>query len=497
MKRIITASLACAMIISSLCACAPEQEAEVPAELPQSYSLIDEGRVTSTKDQWATGMCAAFSTIKAAESSIITDGYANTDIDLSEAQLFYYCFSYQDEKNPENASDGIFLPGDRTEANGLTFRYGANPFDLMNAFANGHGPVEESAVDFDIKDYMKSIHNLHDAHESGAISSDMSGDYLLTDMNIFRGLDNDDYYQRSSIDTIKRAIINDGAVAASTAYADGLRKDTKEYTAFYAGMSNDNIFDSINHGITIIGWDDNFSRDNYGYYKPENDGAWLVQNSMGSYFGVDGLYWSSYEEELAGMASLNFCPRDTYGDILFHDSLWMGGIIKNDSGDTVAANVFTAGKDCRLKAVGVPTSALGQPVVVEVYRNSDVCAPDSGRRVAKLKTTIEYPGYHVVDLKKTVKFSEGDTISIVVTYLADMSGENEWLGKVLVEADLSEEEKALYLPMDYQFRSEPGQSFVMHNGSWHDTSDPATAELFGLDVKINNFGIKALMENEE
>ena len=235
MKKIITAALACAMIVASLCACAQQTEQQ-PEPLPASYNLLDEGRVTSTKDQWTTGMCAAFSTIKASESSIITDGYAGTDIDLSEAQLFYYSFSYQDEKESEDVTDGIFLSGNRTDADGLTFRYGAYTFDLLNSFANGHGPVDESIVDFDIKDYMKSIHNLHDAHESGVISSDMSGDYLLTGMNIFRGLDNDDYYQKSSADTIKQAIINDGAVAASTAYADDLRKDTKEYTAFFAGV---------------------------------------------------------------------------------------------------------------------------------------------------------------------------------------------------------------------------------------------------------------------
>jgi len=367
----------------------------------------------------------------------------------------------------------------------------------LNEFANGHGPVNESVVEFSTKNFMKDVHNLHDAHENGDISYDMSGDYLLTDINVFRGLDNDDCYQRASIDVIKKAIIDDGALVASTAYADGLRRNTKEYTSFYAGVCNDNIFDFVNHGIAIIGWDDNFSKENYGFYKPENDGAWLVQNSMGTIFGKDGLYWSSYEEALAGMTTLNFCPRDDYGDILYHDSLWMGGVIRNDSGDTVTANVFTVDEDCALKAVGVPTSAIGQPVVIRVFRNSDANCPDNGERVAKLETTIGNPGYHVVDLEETVKFSKGDRLSIVITYKADENGENEWLGKVPVEADLTEEEKELYLPMEYRFCSQPGQSFVVYENKWYDTSVPATAELFGLDVTLNNFGIKALMENTQ
>jgi len=496
MKKYITAALACAMIISSLCACAPAKE-EMPA-LPEKYSLMDEGRVTSTKDQHSTGMCAAFSVIKASESSIITNGYAEAEaLDLSEAQLFYYSFSYQDENNPDNLDDGIFLQGDRTEASGLIFRYGGHSFNFLNTFANGYGPVNESVVEFDVGDYMQSVHKLHDAHENGDISMTMSGDYLLTDMNVFRGIDNDNVYQKSSYDVIKQAIFNDGAVSASTAFADDLKKKTKEYTSFYVGVSNENIFDYINHGITIIGWDDNFSKENFGYYKPENDGAWLVQNSMGTNFGKDGLYWSSYEEELAGMTSVDFCPRDYYGDILFHDSLWLYESIRSEGGDTVTANVFSVEKDCRLKAVGVPTSAVDQPVGIEIYRNPDAGAPDSGKRIAKLKTTIDFPGYHVIDLEKAVDLSGNDTFSIVVTYKTDKSGDNEWLGRVPVEGDFSEEEKSMYMPMfEYRFCSQPGESFAMHGGEWHDTSEPATAELFGLDVTINNFGIKALMEND-
>jgi len=497
MKKIITAALACAMIVSSLCACAPEQPVQ-SEPLPASYNLLEEGRVTSAKNQHTTGMCAAFSVIKASESSIITDGYADADeFDLSEAQLFYYGFSYQDEKDPDNVYDGIFFQGDRVDADGQMFRYGGHTFDFLNAFANGYGPVDESVVEFDVKGYMNSINNLHEAHSNGDISMDMSGDYLLTGMSVLRGLDNDDIYQASSIDTMKQAIINDGALAASTAYAEDLIKNTKEYTAYYAGVYNENIFDFINHGITIIGWDDNFSRENFDYYKPENDGAWLVQNSMGMVFGKEGLYWSSYEEALAGLASVNYCPRDNYGDILFHDSLWMYDVIRSESGDTVTANVFSADKDCSLKAVGVPTSAIDQPVVIEVYRNPAADTPDSGRRVAKIKTTIDCPGYHVVDLKKAVELTEGDSFSVVVTYKTDKSGKNEWLGKVPVEGDFPEEEKALSLPMfEYRFCSEPGESFVVYDGKWYDTSDPATANLFGREVTLNNFGIKALMEKE-
>ena len=37
------------------------------------------------------------------------------------------------------------------------------------------------------------------------------------------------------------------------------------------------------HAVMIVGWNDNFSKDNFEGLKPSNDGAWLIRNSWGSY----------------------------------------------------------------------------------------------------------------------------------------------------------------------------------------------------------------------
>ncbi|MFR7752624.1 MAG: hypothetical protein ACLU26_04650 [Agathobacter rectalis] len=47
------------------------------------------------------------------------------------------------------------------------------------------------------------------------------------------------------------------------------------------------------HAIMIVGWDDNFSKDNFKYgNKPAHDGAWLVRNSWGDY---KDYFWMSYD----------------------------------------------------------------------------------------------------------------------------------------------------------------------------------------------------------
>ena len=57
-----------------------------------------------------------------------------------------------------------------------------------------------------------------------------------------------------------------------------------------------------NHSATLVGWDDNYSRDNFGGLvgigtKPRKNGAWLVKNSYGTDIGDDGYFWVSYEDK--------------------------------------------------------------------------------------------------------------------------------------------------------------------------------------------------------
>ena len=51
-----------------------------------------------------------------------------------------------------------------------------------------------------------------------------------------------------------------------------------------------------NHAVAVIGWDDDYSVENFGTNKPNNNGAWIVKNSWGTWYGDDGIFYVSYED---------------------------------------------------------------------------------------------------------------------------------------------------------------------------------------------------------
>lgn len=95
-------------------------------------------------------------------------------------------------------------------------------------------------------------------------------------------------------DRIKNHIITYGGVTSATNVSETnyFDKQPSEATSYFC--NNSTITSS--HAITIIGWDDNYSKDNFkSSNKPSQNGAWLVLNNYG--IGQDaGYYYISYED---------------------------------------------------------------------------------------------------------------------------------------------------------------------------------------------------------
>ncbi|MFQ6724184.1 MAG: C1 family peptidase, partial [Clostridia bacterium] len=113
---------------------------------------------------------------------------------------------------------------------------------------------------------------------------------------------------------IKNHIMNYGALAGTIHSSSGLTHSTINYkiTDNSLIITPDKINKSLNHSISIVGWDDNYTANGEWADSP---GAYICLNSWGTSFGDNGYFYVSYndyfiESSLSGVtnATLSTSP---------------------------------------------------------------------------------------------------------------------------------------------------------------------------------------------
>ena len=446
--------------------------------IPEKYSLIDENKVTEFKNQHQSGLCWAYAAIASAESSLIVSGLEDTSVDLSEGHVCYSVYPFEEDRPDGSMEDGIYITGDKSANETIPYYIGGSSFVAAGCFANGAGPIYEkdAPLETDAGDLKKSVEKIIQLEEEDKLSK-YSSEYLLTKMNIY---ENDE--------DIKKAILTNGAVSTAIFVDTKGASQDKDGNVNYYLISRDKKDTQTNHVITIVGWDDNYSKDNFTN-KPEHDGAWLIKDSLGNNNIPDynGCWWMSYDEYQNGCMGMEFCKRSDYGQLLFYDAIGPFDYIKAEGDDTTVANVFTADGSNEIKGVCIATKQQNQKVKISIYMNPEKDKPDSGENVLVMEQVIEYPGYEVVKLDQTLQVASGDSFSIVVDYTnADNTDEI-----VPVEGDADNLPKSS-LGEAYLVSGE-GESYAKSGDTWYDLSKPESSAAFGKSGKINNVSIKVLM----
>ena len=215
-----------------------------PKSLPAAFSWCDSGGCTPVRNQGSCGSCWAFSTVGALECNIkIKD---KVTVDLSE-QWLVSC-----------NSDGWSCSGG----------WWAHDYHQWKTDpCGGTGAVLES--------------NFPYTATNASCNCPYSHDYLIQDWG-FVGSS----YGIPLVSSIKQAILDYGPVSV-TVYVNSA------FQAYTGGVFNGCASDEINHGVVLVGWDDNQG----------TGGIWIMRNSWGSGWGEGGYMRIPYNCSSIGYAA--------------------------------------------------------------------------------------------------------------------------------------------------------------------------------------------------
>ena len=240
--------------------------------LESKYSLADIiPENTKIRNQMQTPWCLSFASLATLESSLaIQDknaGKTAKEYDFSEEHMAY------------STQDSSFKDG-KINKKGLhkNVNEGSSIIAFQEYFSNGMGVVNEEDYPFD-----NSTGNIDISKLNQPIAATVLDTFAFPQLSIKSTSEFSTDKISDLIKEMKTYIKKYGGITATLA-TGGANKNK------YINWSNNSLnnpeniaLSSVDHAVCIIGWDDNYSKDNFNTnYKPQNNGAWIVKNSWGN-----------------------------------------------------------------------------------------------------------------------------------------------------------------------------------------------------------------------
>ena len=371
-----------------------------PAVIPISYQSNIEELMTTYPDfrnQNPYGSCWAFATMGLMEFDLVKNNKVTKDIDLSELQLAHFVYNFVQDPLGGTVGDTARYYNENTPTKylnrGGNFEYSIRRLSQWISAANEDDVPYSSASEV-------LTNGLSDEYAYNKTNSYLKNAYII---NI-----------KANTDLVKRAIMQHGAVGVSYNHLDA-----------GANYVNNTYYDDNKngggHAVMIVGWDNNFSKDNYtGSMKPTSDGAWLVRNSWGNYFSY---FWMSYETvSLSDSAYVFDCSNERPYDNNYQlDGSLESGLVTNASS---VYNKFTVQKrddieSETLKAVSFSiTTKANVDYTIDIYTSIyNPKKPEESTKVSSISGKTTYPGLYTVELgpENEVSLKPGSNFYVVIT----------------------------------------------------------------------------------
>ena len=330
--------------------------------LPEKYDLRDTGRVTPVRDQGRFGTCWAFASLGALETTLMP----------KEEQ----CYSTEHMTLNNSYNLDLSTGGEHT----VSIAY----------LAAWQGPVYE-------KD---------DPYGDGISSRGLKAVKHLEEAIVVKNRNDD---------TIKTAIFRYGGVETSLY----LQMDyTGEASDYYNEETAAYYYDeekSPNHDIVIVGWDDNYPKENFTI-EPEGNGAFICKNSWGEEFGDDGYFYVSYFDNVICNKSVVYTrvgDSDNFDKIYQSDMLGWVGLMGFNKENAYFANVYETDENEELAAVSF--YATDKNTSFEVYLVQNFKDESSFENRELLTSgSMKYAGYYTVRIPEPVRLSDKSKYAVVV-----------------------------------------------------------------------------------
>lgn len=330
--------------------------------LPARYDLRERYRISAIRNQGKYGTCWAFGALTAMESALLPEDSYMFSIDhMSMSNSFHV-----------------------TQFDGGEYTMG------MAYLAAWQGPVYE-------KD---------DPYGDGKTNGNLRPVRHVQEMRIVATKD---------IAAIKEAVFKYGGV--QTSLYSSLR-NASSTSKFYNRDTNAYCYigtEKPNHEIVIIGWDDNYSRDNFSI-PLEGDGAFICQNSWGENFGEDGVFYVSYYDTNIGTHNVVYTridSTDNYDNIYQSDLCGWVGKMGYEKPSMYGANVFTAEKEEDIVAAAFYATAPDTEYKVYIV-DRFVNEKSFEDKVLVAEGTLEDAGYYTIDFDRDIAVKAGQKYAVVV-----------------------------------------------------------------------------------